>query len=205
MMYFNTQGIWGASALGVALAMEEEQAVTQAMTEEEATASINGLKIGFMGPFAGVGDTIDWATLQYLLIGIGLPACAEGNPVGILPVAIGFPAITLVEGFFFTNLGYSLGRTALGQLFTSGMIDKLIDTTCMIGMMMMGALGNTYVHWTLANEAAQETLDSIIPGLLPLIAIFAVYFILTRKTQKVQYLSLGIVVLGLVLSLVGLC
>ena len=205
MMYFNTQGIWGSSALGVALAMEEEQALTQAMTEEEATASINGLKIGFMGPFAGVGDTIDWGIIQYLLIGIGLQACSAGNPVGIIPVAVGYPLITIAEGLFCTNLGYSLGRAALGNLFTSGMIDRLIECTSMIGMLMMGALGNTYVHLSLANEGAQSTLDSIIPGLLPLVAIFAIYYIMKNVTQQMQWISLGIIAVGLILALVGLC
>ena len=205
MMYFNTQGIWGSSALGVALAMEEEQAITGAMSEEDATASINGLKIGFMGPFAGVGDTIDWGILLYLLIGIGMPACSAGNPIGILPVLVGFPIITIVEGLFLTNLGYRLGRAALGQLFASGMIDRLIECASMIGMMMMGALGSSYVSLSLANEEAQATLDSIIPGLLPLVAIFLVYFILKNVTQQMQWISLGIIIVGLLLALVGLC
>ena len=204
LMYFNTEAIWGSAALGVVLAMEEEQAITQAMTEEEATASINGLKVGFMGPFAGVGDTIDWATLFYLLVGLGMPACYAGNPMGILPIAIGFPVITIAEGLFFTNLGYRLGRTALGQLFTSGMIEKLISATCMVGMMMMGALGSSYVSVVLANEAAQATLDSIVPGLLPLITIFVIYLILMFKTQKVAVLSFGIIGVGLLLSLLGI-
>lgn len=204
LMYFNTQGIWGSSALGVALSMEEEQAITRAMSPEDATASINGIKIGFMGPFAGVGDTIDWGILLYLLIGLGMEACGQGNPAGILPVLIGFPAITIAEGLFFTNLGFSLGRTAIGQLFTSGMIDRLIECTSMIGMLMMGALGNTYVHWTLADEGAQATLDSIIPGLLPLISIFVVYFILKNVTQQMQYISLGLILFGILLSVLGI-
>ena len=205
LMYFNTQGIWGSSALGVALAMEEEQAITRAMSDEDATAAINGLKIGFMGPFAGVGDTIDWALIIYLLIGIGLPACSEGNPAGILPVLVGFPVITIAEGIFFTNLGYNLGRAALGNLFTSGMIDRLIECASMIGMMMMGALGNTYVKLSLASEDAQATLDSIIPGLLPLVAIFVVYFIPKNVTQQMQWISIGIIIISLLLALIGLC
>ena len=205
MMYFNTQAIWGSSVIGVALAMEEEQAITQAMSEEDATASINGLKVGFMGPFAGVGDTIDWGITVYLLIGLGLDACLAGNPVGILPLLLGFPAITIAEGLFFTNLGYRLGHTALGNLFSSGLVDRLIECASMIGMMMMGALGSSYVSLSLANEGAQATLDSIVPGLLPLVAIFGIYFIIENVTQKLQWVSFGIIIVGLLLALVGLC
>ena len=204
MMYFNTEGIWGSSVLGVAIAMEEEQAITQAMTEEEATASINAFKVGFMGPFAGVGDTMDWATWQYLLIGIGLPWALEGNPAGVLPQAIGMPLVWTVEGLFFTTTGYRLGRTAIGDMFTSGLIDRLIDTSCMVGMMMMGALGNSYVKISLANETAQATLDSIVPGLLPLLGIFAVYFVLVKVTSQMPYITIGIILIGLVGSLIGL-
>ena len=204
MMYFNTQGIWGSSVLGVALAMEEEQAITQAMTEEQATASINGLKVGFMGPFAGVGDTIDWATFQYLLIGIGLPWALEGNPAGVIPQSVGFPILATVEALFFTNMGYNLGRTAIGAMFTSGLIDRLIDTSCMIGMMMMGALTNSYVRISLANADAQATLDSIIPGLLPLVFTFGLYLIMLHKTQNMPMITAGILIISLIGSLIGL-
>lgn len=190
--------------LGVALAMEEEQATTRAMSEEDATASINGLKVGFMGPFAGVGDTIDWGILLYLLIGLGMPACSAGNPVGVLPLLIGFPLVTIAEGLFFTNLGYRLGRVALGNLFASGMIDRLIECASMIGMMMMGALGSSYVHLSLASEAAQATLDGIIPGLLPLCAIFLLNRIIDKHMDKIAWVSFGIIGVSLVLSFVGL-
>ena len=139
-----------------------------------------------MGPFAGVGDTIDWGILLYLLIGLGMPACSAGNPVGVLPLLIGFPLVTIAEGLFFTNLGYRLGRVALGNLFASGMIDRLIECASMIGMMMMGALGSTYVSLSLANEEAQATLGSIVPGLLPLLLILAVFLVMRSVTQKVQ-------------------
>ena len=204
MMYFNTQGIWGSSVLGVALAMEEEQAITQAMTEEQATASINGLKVGFMGPFAGVGDTIDWATFQYLLIGLGLPFALEGNPMGILFQSVGFPVLATCEALFFTNMGYNLGRTAIGSMFTSGLIDRLIDTSCMIGMMMMGALTNSYVHISLASEEAQATLDKIIPGILPLVFTFGLYLIMLYKTQNMPMITAGILLISVIGALIGL-
>ena len=58
---------------------------------------------------------------------------------------------------------------------------------------------------TLANEGAQATLDSIIPGLLPLVAIFVIYYIMKNVTQQMQWISLGIIAVGLILALIGLC
>ena len=114
-----------------------------------------------------------------------LPWAMEGNPLGVLPFLLGFPLITVLEGLFFTNLGYRLGRAALGSLFASGAIDRLIECASMIGM-MMGALGSSYVSLTLANEEAQATLGSIVPGLLPLLLILAVFLVMRSVTQKVQ-------------------
>ena len=74
----------------------------------------------------------------------------------------------------------------------------------MVGMMMMGALGSSYVSLALANEEAQATLDSIIPGLLPLLLIFGLYFVLMHVTQKMQYITLALLALGILLSLVGI-
>ncbi|MBQ6395471.1 MAG: PTS system mannose/fructose/sorbose family transporter subunit IID, partial [Atopobiaceae bacterium] len=157
--------------MGVVLAMEESQAASRQMTIEETNAAVNGLKTGFMGPIAGVGDVIDWATISTILLGLGLPFASQGSWIGAAIAFLIFP-ITISEGFFFTNLGYSLGTKAMDSLLTSGLIDKLIASTGMIGMFMMGALGSTYVKVALANAEAQATLDAIIPGMLSLALIF---------------------------------
>lgn len=203
LAYFNIQAIWGAAPLGVALAMEESQAMSHQMTDAEADAAINGLKTGFMGPFSGIGDVIDWGTIQVLLLGIGMSFASEGNPIGALIAALFIP-ITLAEGFFFANLGYRLGSEAMERLLKSGLITKLINTTGMIGMLMMGALGSSFVHISLADAGVQATLDSIIPGLLPLAVIFLLNRILDKHMDKVAWISFGIIGVSLVLSFIGI-
>ena len=54
--FFNCQGIWGSSLLGVAMALEEEKAIGKDISDE----TIINVKTGLMGPMAGIGDTIDW-------------------------------------------------------------------------------------------------------------------------------------------------
>ena len=109
-----------------------------------------------------------------------------------------------MEGFFFVNLGYRLGSEAMERLLSSGLITKLINTTGMIGMLMMGALGSSFVHISLADAGVQATLDSIIPGLLPLAVIFLLNRILDKHMDKVAWISFGIIGVSLVLSFIGI-
>lgn len=50
--FFNTQPFVAAPILGVTLAMEEQRANGAEIDD----AAINGIKVGLMGPLAGVGD-----------------------------------------------------------------------------------------------------------------------------------------------------
>ena len=47
--FFNSQGIWGSSLLGVAMALEEEKAIGKDISDE----TIINVKTGLMGPMAG--------------------------------------------------------------------------------------------------------------------------------------------------------
>lgn len=42
---------------------------TEGDGEEIPDETINSIKLGLMGPFAGIGDTINWATLLPILLG----------------------------------------------------------------------------------------------------------------------------------------
>ena len=204
MAYFNTQGIWGSVIHGIVLSMEEENAVQKAMSYEEADAAINGIKTGFMGPLAGIGDTIDWGTLYYIFIGLGMTFTEKGQWFGAVLAALLFTFVPLAEGFVYCNLGYRLGRDAVGRLFEGGMVDKLLLATGIVGMMMMGALGSTYVHFTFAIDGLQSFMDSLAPNVMCLIVIFIMYFIITKVTQKIAYISLALVGVGLLLALLGI-
>ena len=199
--YFNTQGIWGASVLGIALGMEEEQAITRAMDAEQANAVINGVKTGFMGPMAGVGDTIDWSTLQYIFIGLALPYASEGSAFGLVFTCVIFTIILNFEGILMTSIGYKFGRESIAKLFEGGLVNLLISTSAIIGMLMMGSLSGNYVKFALANETIQGILDTIAPGMLPIIATMAVYIIMTKVTDKVGNIALGIIVFCLLMSI----
>ncbi len=54
--FFNTQPFVAAPILGVTLALEEQRANGAEIDD----GVINGIKVGLMGPLAGVGDPIFW-------------------------------------------------------------------------------------------------------------------------------------------------
>ena len=82
--FFNTHPYVAAPVLGVTLAMEEQRANGAPIDD----AAINGLKVGLMGPLAGVGDPIFWGTVRpvFAALGANWPKPAR-NGSGRLPPA----------------------------------------------------------------------------------------------------------------------
>lgn len=76
--FFNTQPFISAPIMGVTAAMEEQKASGQSIDN----ATISGVKVGLMGPLAGVGDPIYWGTLRPVLAALGASIALSGSLVG---------------------------------------------------------------------------------------------------------------------------
>ena len=61
--FFNTQPWIGSAIMGVTAAMEEKRANGAPIDD----GAISGVKVGLMGPLAGVGDPIYWGTARIIL------------------------------------------------------------------------------------------------------------------------------------------
>lgn len=177
--FFNTQANWGCLIHGTVLAMEEQKAMGSDIPDE----MITGIKTGLMGPLAGIGDTLDFGTIQTILFALGASFATTGNVVGVVfPIA--FAAITFCEARFLFGLGYKLGKESIQKILSGGIINKIIDCASIVGMFMMGALSasivkvSTPLAWTFGDKTVQlqTTLDAIAPGLLPLAAVFFVFW-----------------------------
>ncbi len=66
--------------LGVTAAMEEARANGAAIDD----GAINGIKVGLMGPLAGVGDPLVWGTLRPITAALGASLALSGNLLGPL-------------------------------------------------------------------------------------------------------------------------
>ena len=99
LTFFNTEGVWGSVVHGIVMAMEEQRALGAPVPTE----AINGIKAGLMGPFAGIGDTINWSTMKPLLIMLVLPLAESGSFLAPIIYAVLLAGITIAENYFCTH------------------------------------------------------------------------------------------------------
>lgn len=206
--FFNTEPTWGAPILGISIAMEEEKSLTKEIPGEAITA----LKTGLMGPLAGIGDTIDWGTLKTIIYGITVTFASTGNILGaFIPVL--FTVLTFIIGSCLTRFGYTTGKNSVKSILQQGWIKELIFGTSILGLFMMGALTSNFVKITTPltfaiadgqSIAVQDILNSIAPGILPLCVVFGIYYFLTKGKVNYGLLAIGIVIVCLLCSLLGI-
>ena len=208
LLFYNTEPVWGALILGITISMEEQRA----MGVPVPASAIVGVKNGLMGPFAGIGDTVDVSTFMPLIYAFFIPYAAEGLWwAGILPWLL-FIAITYAEGFFFVHTGYKTGTNAALSILESGQVQRLITFFSVMGLFAMGGLSASMVDVQLAvniptsgepMNVQTEILDQILPGLLSILSIFGVYAYLSKvgNMLKATFWILGI---GLSLGCLGI-
>ena len=208
LMFFNTEGIWGSVVHGIVIAMEEQRALGAPIPVE----AITGVKAGLMGPFAGIGDTIDWSTLKPLFTMLVLPLAENGSILAPILYFILLGGVTYTESYIFVNTGYKMGTDAALSILEGGSIQKFISCASVLGLFMMGGLSASMVSvYTTAQiptggepmSIQSDILDAVAPGLLTLAAVLLVYKYLRsgHSMMKATFWLLGI---GLVLGAVGI-
>ena len=209
--FFNTQPFVTAPILGVTAAMEEQKANGAAIDD----GAINGLKIGLMGPLAGVGDPIFWGTLRPVAAALGASIALTGSILGPILFFVIFNAVRLAIRYYGVSYGYSKGTTIVADM-AGGKLQKLTEGASILGLFIMGALVN---RWTTINiplvvskitqadgkvvtTTIQTILDSLLPGLLPLLATFACMKLLKMKVNAI-WIIFGIFILGILFYSLG--
>ena len=214
LLFFNTQLAWGGGTInGIMASLESVRAID---TYEGKPLSIDdnllyNTKAGLMGALAGIGDSIDSGTMQYIFIAIALPWAQEGMAIGALFPFIAFSLYQIMIGYYFSQLGFKLGRNAATEVVGNSM-QMLIEGLSILGLFMMGILAANYIKVTSSlsfelsgkNFVIQETLDKILPGILPLVVVSGLYLYFAKKGLKVTNALIGLTVILGVLAAIGI-
>lgn len=143
--FYNTHPYVSAPVIGVTLAMEEERA-NGAPIEDQA---IQGVKVGMMGPLAGVGDPVFWFTVRPILGALGASLALGGSIVGPLLFFIAWNVIRLAFLWYSQEFGYKVG-TDISKDLSGGLLGRVTEGASILGMFIIGALVQRWVSISFA-------------------------------------------------------
>lgn len=246
--FFNTQPYLASPILGVTLALEEERANGAPIDD----GAIQGVKIGMMGPLAGVGDPIFWGTLRPVLGAFAASLALSQNILGPIIFFLGWNAIRIAFLWYTQELGYTQGSNITEDL-GGGLMQRITQGASILGMFILGIL---VPRWTSMNfpliisrvnvdadslvdfselvgaanagnlteneirnvinqvqggfnvnpeqvTTLQDVLNSLIPGLMPLLLTLGCLWLLRRKVSPITIIF-GLFVLGIVGYVLGI-
>lgn len=221
--FFNTHPYIASPIIGVTLALEEERANGAPVDD----TAIQGVKVGMMGPLAGVGDPVFWFTVRPILAAMGASLAMSGNILGPILFFVLWNVIRIAFLWYTQEFGYEAG-TRIASDLSGGMIQKVTKGASILGMFVLGALierwvnvtftpvvstvtlsEGAYIDWdklpagaegikqALLDQAAgmsltptkvttlQENLNSLIPGLVPLLLTLFCCWLLKKKVSPI--------------------
>ena len=206
--FFNTTPHVSTLILGISSAMEEQNS-TQ---EDFDTSSINNVKVGLMGPLAGIGDSLLWGTLRIIATGIGTSLALQGNILGPILFLLIFNIPHIILRYICMMGGYKLGAGFLSKMQQGGLMDKVTYGASIVGLMSIGAMIATMVTVNIPLSYGEgdsaivigDILNGIIPGIIPLLFTGFIYWLVTKKKMKTTVALLLILVIGIIGSLTGI-
>ncbi|MBD2815122.1 PTS mannose transporter subunit IID [Xenorhabdus sp. Flor] len=205
--FFNTHPYVAAPILGVTMAMEEQRANGANIDD----GAINGIKVGLMGPLAGVGDPIFWGTVRPVFAALGAGIAMSGSLLGPILFFFLFNLVRLLTRYYGVAYGYKKGMDIVKDM-GGGFLQKMTEGASILGLFVMGALVNS---WTKVNipfviskvpdpvtgvvkvTTVQTILDQLLPGIAPLLLTFGCMWLLRKKVNPL-WIIVGFFVIGII-------
>lgn len=141
--FFNTHPYIAAPILGVTLALEEERANGAQIDD----AAIQGVKVGMMGPLAGIGDPVFWFTVRPILGAIAASLATGGSVIAPLFFFLVWNIIRVAFLWYTQEFGYQKGSEITKDL-SGGILQTITKGASILGMFVMGILVQ---RWTNIN------------------------------------------------------
>ena len=203
--FYNTQPWVSSVVFGVTAAMEEQKAKGEEISEE----TITSVKVGLMGPLAGVGDPIFWGTARPVLAALGASLALNGSIVGPLLFFVGINLLRVLTRWYGLKFGYERGTEMVTEV-GGGQLRKITQMAAIMGLFVMGALVS---KWTsikfptvvssvknddgiMVDTTVQSILDQLLPGLAALGLTFLCMWLLNKKVNAL-WIILGMFAVGI--------
>ena len=198
MSYFNTTITLSTFIMGLVASMEKKN---------------SELKSSLMGPLAGIGDSIFWGVLRVIAAGIAVGLGASGNVLAPIVFLLLFNIPSILVKYYGTFLGYKLGSEYIQKVYASGLMNILTKAASIVGLIMVGGMTasmvtfNSTYELTMKGESVlnlQNMLDQIFIGIVPLGLTLLCYYLLKKKNVSITVLIIGVIILSILLSLLGI-
>jgi mannose/fructose/N-acetylgalactosamine-specific phosphotransferase system component IID len=206
LQFFNSNTIIGSPIImGAVCALEEKKE----------TALADNLKIGLMGPFAGIGDTVVAVLMKPIFAVFAASLALSGHSLGaVLMLFLG------LCWFYFKFVGFDIGHrqgAGLVKQMAQGSLDRITEGASQIGLFVIGGFIPSILSGVTAKVQfikkvvldgkqvvqtvkLQDTFDKILPYAIPLMLVFLVYWLVKQKHWKILNVLLLVIVLGIVLG-----
>ena len=200
--FFNTTPHMGGFILGIDVATEE-------MEGFNAKDTISSIKTGLMGSFAGIGDTIFGVLFPTVFGSIASYLALSGNAIGVVIWVLVNICIAIFR-YYSVHIGYKQGKKIV--LGVSGKLSALTSAATLLGITVIGAMIPSVINANInyvfisgdVNLNIQNTLDSIMPKMIPALLVALIYYLLGKKYLNSTKIIFLVVILGIVLRVLGI-
>lgn len=138
--FFNTHPYLASPILGVTMALEEDRANGAPIDNK----AIQGVKVGMMGPLAGVGDPVFWFTVKPIIGALAASMAIAGNILGPILYFVLWNAIRMAFLWYTQEFGYKAGSKITEDL-SGGLLGEVTKGATILGMFILGSLVNRWV------------------------------------------------------------
>lgn len=154
MEFFNTHPYVAAPIIGVTLALEEEKASGTPVEDK----AIQGVKIGMMGPLAGIGDPVFWFTVRPILGALGASLASAGNILGPIIFFVGWNLVRMSFLWYTQELGYKSGKEITKDM-SGGILQDITKGASILGMFILAVLVKRWVAINFTVDLPKKTLS----------------------------------------------
>jgi PTS system mannose-specific IID component len=209
LQFYNTNPVASPLILGATIALEEDRAGKAA----------SSIKVGLMGPLAGIGDTIQAVLFRPIIAVIAASLAMSGSGIGPLLIFLAGILWMAVKVPLFW-LGYNKSTALISDVAGDGLLDSITNTATIAGITVIGGFIPSIMKGlvtplqfarTITVDGqdvekvieVQEVLNGIVPYLIPVLVVGLAYYLIKKKVSPVKIL-LVLVALAFITSLLGI-